>query len=95
MNLVNTILPPPIVTKLRQLNIREAETLLSILATPTGLLGIARVLDISPEKLKTFAAQLSDQNPELADVEAATGPFHPMGHRPPKKSVQSKPERST
>jgi len=85
MNLAHTILPEPIVTRLRQLNIREAETLLSILATPTGLLAMARVLGMSPEKLQTFAAQLGDQNPELADIEAATGPFHPMGHRPPKK----------
>jgi hypothetical protein len=95
LNLVNTILPTPIVAKLRQLNIREVETLLSIIATPTGLLSIAQVLGISSEKLKTLAAQMSEQNLELANVKATTGPFHPMGHRPPKKSVQPKSERST
>ena len=94
MNLANTILPAPVVTKLRQLNIRETETLLSILATPTGLLGIARVLDMPPEKLKTYAAELCDQDPELAEVEAATGPLYPMGYRPPKKSVGLEPGKS-
>jgi hypothetical protein len=82
MKLSRTDLSPEILAELQKLNVRDVETLLSMLAVPTGLIAIARVLKMSEDGLRHLAARLRSQNPDL-DITAASGPFHPMGHRVP------------
>lgn len=80
MNLAKTNLPLNVVVTLREFNIREVEALLSMVATPTGLLGIARVLGMPVEAVRELALELRAASPPAAP---AYGPFHPMGHHPP------------
>lgn len=83
MNLSKTNLPPDVVAALRRLNIREVESLLSIVATPTGALAIARVLGMSVQALEDIAEQLKAAFPGIEVVPATAGPIHAMGHIPP------------
>lgn len=87
MNLTKTDLSADIVAKLRQLNIRDVETLLSMVAVPTGLMAIARVLKLSEDAVRNLASRLRSQHQDL-EVTAATGPFHAMGHRPPARKSE-------
>ena len=80
MKLAKTNLSRSVVAALREFNIRDVETLLSMLATPTGLLGISRVLKMSVEAVRELASELQAESPPVAP---AQGPFHPMGHYPP------------
>jgi hypothetical protein len=61
MNLIETDLPANIVTTLRKSNIREVESLLSLTATPQGLIAISRVLKMSVEAVQEMSAQLRSQ----------------------------------
>lgn len=81
MFLSKTDLPPEIVEALRAFNIREVEPLLSIAANPAGLQALARALRLPAESVSDIARRLHTSYP--AEVAAAGGPTHPMGHRPP------------
>src|SRR5258708_1451414 len=83
MNLADTTLPEGTVMKLRRFNIREVETLLSIVANDRGLIAVSRVLQEPTDAVQKMAARLRAEHPELADTPAAIAPIHPMGHRPP------------
>src|SRR5579883_3100822 len=63
MNLSKTNLPADIVTALRRLNIREVESLLSMVATPSGSLALARVLGMSVQAIQDLAEQLKSAFP--------------------------------
>jgi hypothetical protein len=87
MKLSNTDLSPEIVAELQKLNVRAVESLLSMLAVPTGLAAIARVLKMPEDGVRHLAATLRSQYPDL-EVTAASGPFHPMGHRAPMRKAE-------
>jgi hypothetical protein len=82
MNLAKTDLPKEVVSKLRGLNIRDVEALLSLTATPAGLVAIARVLGRSQEDVGAMARRLQDEYPDIA-VSPAGGEAYSMGHVPP------------
>lgn len=86
MNLTKTKLPADVVAALREFNIREVEALLSYLATPTGLLGIARILKRPVEEVRDWERELRASNPEV-EAPPARGPFHPMGYQPPRPTT--------
>jgi len=83
MNLSKTNLPADIVTALRRLNIREVESLLSMVATPSGSLALARVLGMSVQAIQDLAEQLKSAFPAIEVVPATAGTIHAMGHIPP------------
>lgn len=84
MNLAKTDMPPEFVSKLRRLNIREVETLLSMTATATGLMAIARVLNQSEADVRSLARRLAEDHPGIPVV-PVLGELHAMGHRPPSR----------
>lgn len=81
MNLIETDLPTNIVTTLRKSNIREVESLLSMTATPQGLIGISRVLKMSVEAVQKMSAELRMQYPDLEVAPASAAHPYAMGHR--------------
>lgn len=83
MNLTKTDLPNDVIETLRDLNIREVESLLSMLASPSGLLAIAQVLKMPVEGARELKTKLHNSFPDLETVPSARE-FHPMGHIPPK-----------
>ncbi len=80
MNLKNADLPPEAIEALRKLNVRDVETLLSMLAVPTGEAGIAKVLGLSLEAVRKLGSRLHAQFPDVV-VDPVSGSFYPMGHR--------------
>jgi hypothetical protein len=80
MNLIETDLPANIVTTLRKSNIREVESLLSLTATPQGLIAISRVLKMSVEAVQEMSAKLRSQYPDLEVSPASTVHPYAMGH---------------
>jgi hypothetical protein len=67
---------------LRGFNIRDVETLLSMLAVPTGEAAVAKVLGLSLDAVRKMASRLRAQFPDL-ELEPVSDTFYPMGHRPP------------
>jgi hypothetical protein len=84
MNLAGTELPEEIVATLRGLNIRDVETLLSMIASPAGLMAIARVLNRSEEEVRLLERRLAESFPEI-EVVPAGGDRYPMGHVPTRR----------
>lgn len=84
MNLARTELPEEIVATLRGLNIRDVETLLSMIASPAGLVAIARVLNRSEEEVRTLERRLAQSYPEI-EVVPAGGDRYPLGHVPTRR----------
>jgi hypothetical protein len=84
MNLAKTDLPREVVSTLRRLNIREVETLLSMTATPRGLIAIAKALAQSEEEVRSLSRRLQHEHPEI-EVLPAGGEAYPMGHLPPRR----------
>jgi len=82
MNLAKAGLPSEFVSRLRRLNIRDVETLLSMTATNAGLVAIARVLGQPEEDVRTMTGRLARDNPGIHIV-SPEGVFHAMGHVPP------------
>lgn len=82
MNLRKADMPPQVIEALLGFNIRDVETLLSMLAVPTGATAVARVLGISLDAVRKMASGLRAQFPDL-EVDPVTDSFFPMGHRPP------------
>jgi len=83
MNLIKTDLPTDIVTTLRESNIREVESLLSVTATPQGLIAISRVLKMSVEAVQKMSAKLRSQYPDLEVTPASAVHPYAMGYRAP------------
>lgn len=81
MNLAKTELPEDVVAVLRGLNIRDVETLLSLTATPAGLVAIARVLKLSEDDLRSLERRLAACHPEI-EIVPAGGERYRMGHLP-------------
>jgi hypothetical protein len=84
MNLAKTELPEDVVAVLRGLNIRDVETLLSLTATPAGLVAIARVLNRSEDDVRSLGRHLSESHPEI-EVVPAGGERYRMGHLPTRR----------
>ena len=82
MHLRKADLPPRVIETLLGFNIRDVETLLSMLAVPTGATAVAKALGISIDAAHKMASRLRAQFPDL-EVDPVSDAFHPMGHRPP------------
>jgi hypothetical protein len=82
MNLRKATLPQEAIETLLRFNIRDVETLLSMLAVPSGIIAVARVLGIAPDAARDMAARLHAEFPDL-EVEPVSDTFYPMGHRTP------------
>jgi len=83
MNLARTDLPTDVVTTLRESNIREVESLLSMTATPRGLSAVSRALTTSVEDVQKMSAKLRSQYPGLEVTPASADRPYAMGHRAP------------
>ena len=84
MNLSKTDLPASVITTLRGMNVREVESLLSMLATPHGLTAIARVLKMPIDAVQKLAPGLHSRYPEIEVTVASPGSTpYAMGHHPP------------
>ena len=79
MKLAHAGVPAPVITALKDLNIRDVEAFLSIVATPTGLIGISKALKLSVPQVRRLAMGLKSRYPKI-DFVAAGGPFRAMGH---------------
>lgn len=83
MNLAQTDLPLDMVAKLRDYNIRDVETFLSMIDSPTGLIAISRLLKLSIQQISEMSETLKTLNPELVVENASASPRFPMGYRAP------------
>ncbi len=86
MNLRKADLPPQVIEALLGFNIRDVETLLSIVAVPNGAIAVAKVLGTSLESVQKMASALRVQFPDLK-VDPVSDVIHPMGHRPPVRNA--------
>lgn len=83
MNLAQTNLPLDMVATLRDYNIRDVETFLSMIDSPTGLIAISRLLKLSIQQTREMSETLKTLNPELVVEKASALPRFPMGYRAP------------
>jgi hypothetical protein len=75
-------MPQEAVSALHRYNIRDVETLLSIISTPTGLKAISQALGWSADDTRELGQRLVTAHPDL-NFSPASLPGRAFGHRPP------------